>query len=356
MLILWSYNKKLILTFNLLIFAQLTIAFINTKDPAMADIFTKKPTSAKSDPVNATTVIKQYDAATISQVLNREIPDLVIKSINIIERGWDHLVADVNGDWIFRFPRTEESITNLEREKNLLEYLKKYITLPIPSYHYFGNEIAFVGYPKILGIHLTKQVYDNLNPDVRYNIAQTLASFFTQIHNAVNTEQALQWGYTNVIRPLDEIESTLLGALPTEINIMLQEAIAYAREGLSKEQDAVFVHQDVNGDNLAFNSVNGQIAGIFDFSDAGIAHYSLDFAEIFVVSEDLARLTADIYAKMNNVLNPLVGGAADYILRKATLMLESQKKHNLQDEMNLLKELGDFLSIWRGVLDRATDK
>ena len=52
-------------------------------------------------------VIKQYDVATISEVLNREIPDLAINAINIIETGWDHLVAEVNADWIFRFPRTE---------------------------------------------------------------------------------------------------------------------------------------------------------------------------------------------------------------------------------------------------------
>lgn len=59
------------------------------------------------------TVITAYTAAAVSEVLNREIPDLAINSITIIETGWDHLVAEINGAWIFRFPRTEGSIANL---------------------------------------------------------------------------------------------------------------------------------------------------------------------------------------------------------------------------------------------------
>ena len=305
--------------------------------------------------INARTVIKQYDAATISEVLNREVPDLAINSINIIETGWDHLVAEVNEDWIFRFPRTEGSIPNLEREKKLLDYLKNYITLPVPHYHYFGTDIAFVGYRKIPGIHLNQQVYAGLDLDVRHNIAQTLALFFTQLHRAVSKEQALQLGYKNIIRPLEEIESTLISTLPVDIAIMIQKAVAYAREDLSKEQDLVFCHQDVNGDNLAFNATTGQITGAFDFSDTGIGPCSWEFAELFVVDAELARLTAEIYAKMNNVPKPLIGGAADYILRKATLLLEARKKGNAQDEMNLLKGLRDFIPVWHDVLGRTVE-
>jgi aminoglycoside phosphotransferase (APT) family kinase protein len=295
----------------------------------------------------AKNVIKHYDVATISEVLNREIPDLEINSITIIERGWDHLVAEVNNDWIFRFPRKERSIDNLEREKKLLDYLKNYITLAIPDYHYFGTDTAFVGYRKIQGIHLKQKFYTALDYDVRYNVAQTLASFFIQLHHAVTKEQAVQWGYANIIRPLDEIESDVLNTLSPDIKIMVQQAIAYAREDLAKEQNLVFIHQDVNGDNSAFNPITGKIVGVFDFSDAGIGPYSWEFAELFLVDAELAKLTAEIYAKMNNVQNPLIGGATDYILRKATLTLEARKKGNVQDEKNLLKGLFDFLPMWR---------
>lgn len=326
---------------------------IRADDLTIDDMLTQEITGLAS--TNAKTIIKQYDAVTVSEVLNREIPDLAIDSINIIQTGWDHLVAEVNDDWIFRFPRAKGSITNLEREKNLLDYLKKHITLPIPHFNYFGTDIAFVGYRKIPGIHLSQQVYASLAPDVRYNIAQTLALFFTQLHRAVRKEQALQLGYTDIIRPFEEIKTNLFGTLPVDVQIMIQRAVYYAQEDLSKEQNRVFIHQDVNGDNLAFNLITGKITGIFDFSDAGIGPYSWEFAELFVIDPELARLTAEIYAKMNNVPNPLIGGAADYILRKATLILEARRKGNSQGETNLLKALCDFIPIWQDVLDRTTE-
>jgi len=325
---------------------------INAKDPVMA---------------HAKTVIKQYDAAAVSETLNREIPDLKISSITIIETGWDHLVAEVNEAWIFRFPRTEGSIANLEREKRLLEYLKNHITLPIPHYHYVGTATAFVGYRKIPGIHVDQQIYASLNPAVRRTIAETLATFLTELHRAVSKEQALQWGYTYIVRPLEEIESNLIGTLPSDIRLrenrygvitpqllkerrriakMIQQAIAQARKDLSKEKNLVFCHQDVNGDNTAFDPATGRITGVFDFSDVGIVPYSWEFAELFNIDAELAKLTAEIYGTMNNVPNPLIGGAADYIVRRAIFMLEARKKGDTQTEMNWLKELSDFMPVW----------
>lgn len=323
----------------------------NLKDPAVTDTFAKKTLKHTQLQQTPKTVIKQYDKKAISEVLNREVPDLVITSITIIETGWEHLVAEVNEDLIFRFPRETAAVAKLEREKKLLDYLKHHISLPIPDYRYFGKDIAFVGYRKILGVHLNKQVYTGLDVNVRRSIANTLALFFTQLHHSVSKEWALRMGYTNIIRPLEEIESSLHShSVAVDIEKMIQEAIVYAKKDLSKEQNLVFIHQDVNGDNSAFNPSAGQITGIFDFSDTGIAPYSWDFAELFVIDSELAKLTAEIYAKMNNVPSPLIGGAVDYILRKATLIVEARKKGDLQDERALLEDLHHFIPIWRDVL------
>lgn len=292
-------------------------------------------------------VLSRFDVETILETLNREIPKLVIDSISIIETGWDHLVAEINNEWIFRFPRAKQSVANLEREKKLLVYLKQYISLPIPDFHYSGERTAFVGYRKIKGIHLNHEIYRNLTLQTRKHLAKTLASFFTELHQAVSIKQALLWGYGPVIRPLSQIESDLLITLPPPIAIMVREAISEARKDLAQEKNLVFVHQDVNGDNMAFDETAGQVSGIFDFSDTGIAPYSLDFAELFVVDEELARSTANIYAEMRNVPNPLIGGASDYILRKATMMVEGQKTL----EKNFLLELHNFLPIWRNLID-----
>jgi Ser/Thr protein kinase RdoA (MazF antagonist) len=63
--------------------------------------------------------------------------------------------------------------------------------------------------------------------------------------------------------------------------MMIKKAVAYARKDLSREQNLVFIHQGVNGDNFAFNATTGQITGIFDFSDAGIGPYSWGVCRAF---------------------------------------------------------------------------
>jgi aminoglycoside 2''-phosphotransferase len=304
---------------------------------------------------NGTALIKQYDTVTISEILNREVPDITIHSLNIIETGWDHLVVEVNGEWIFRFPRAEWSVANLKREKQLLDYLKNPITLSIPHYDYFGNDTAFVGYRKISGSSLNQQTYLSFDLDTRHAIAKTLAVFFTQLHQAVSIEQALKWGYIIYDPPFERIESDLSGTVSVDINKMIQEAVAYVKKHPSKQQDLVLLHKDVNGDNLTLDIGTGQIIGAFDFSDAAIGPYSWEFAGLFSIHIELATLTAEIYANMNHVPNPLVDGAAYYILQRATFILEARKEGNVHNETSSLKELYDFVPIWNDILNGAIE-
>lgn len=291
-------------------------------------------------------ILAKFDAAAIRQALNAEIPDLEIESLKIIETGWDHLVAEVNEKWIFRFPRKKASIKNLQREKKLLAYLKSYISLAVPQYQFFGKKIAFAGYQKLPGIHLNKQIYHSLDPVVKDNIALTLATFFCELHASVSKEQAREWGYGTAIRPLEKIAT--LSGMPDEIKTMLIEAVDYAEAELSKEE-MVFIHQDVNGDNSVLDENLGQITGVFDFSDVAIGPYSWEFAALLDVDIKLARKASEIYAAKRNVKNPLIGGASDFILRKATFILEARESGDLLFEEKLYSGLKDFLPIWNEV-------
>ena len=63
------------------------------------------------------TPIQQHDEGAVRSVLIDEVPGITINTVTLISAGWDNLVADINGEWIFRFPRLEEFIPILEREK-----------------------------------------------------------------------------------------------------------------------------------------------------------------------------------------------------------------------------------------------
>ncbi len=292
-------------------------------------------------------ILSEFNIATIRQTLSAEITDLEMESLNIIETGWDHLVAEINGKWIFRFPRKKESIENLQREKNLLTYLKSYISLAVPQYQFFGRKIAFAGYQKLPGLHLNKQIYDSLDPSVQNNIALSLATFFCELHTSVSKEQARLWGYGLAIRPIEKIAT--LSGMSDDIKRMLSEAISYASAELGNEKNLFFIHQDVNGDNSVFDENLGQMAGIFDFSDVAVGPYSWEFAALLDIDLKLARKTSEIYAAKSNLKDPLIGGASDFILRKATFIIEARKSGDLLFEEKLYSSLKDFLPIWREV-------
>lgn len=201
------------------------------------------------------TLLEQHDESTILKVLTQEVPELTINSLTLISSGWDNLVADVNGEWIFRFPRSKAFCSILEREKFLLDRLQSQISMPTPHYEFYGKHTAFVGYQKIIGVPLLKDLYLSLSDEIRQEIAESLALFISQLHNAVSVEEAKAWGYPEYGLPLEWIENSLLGTLPNEeIERLVAEALAYAKEQPKDSSRQVLLHNDLHGENFAFDT------------------------------------------------------------------------------------------------------
>lgn len=295
-------------------------------------------------------LLDYHDENSVYVVLENEIPDLNINTLTLISAGWDNLVADINGEWIFRFPRSLATLPTLVREKLLLERLHNSISMPVPHYQYFGINTAFVGYRKIIGEELTEEIYLSLPDKIRQEIAESLALFLSQLHNAVTVDEAHQWGYKDYSLSLEWIEYSLLGTLEScEIERIIREALAYAKQNSCGTKKIVFLHNDLHGGNLAFDILTQQVTGVFDFSDAVIGDYTIDFGKLFCIHEDLAFRACEAYAKLNDVDNPFVPAAADYILRRAVYLLHNRESGNMQHQKSLLHMLQEFIPVWDGL-------
>lgn len=291
-------------------------------------------------------LIGEYDEAFLRAVLEEEVPEVSVHSLKLVSNGWNNLVADVNDEWIFRFPRTDEYASVLKREHLLLESLQDKISLPIPYYQYTGLHTSFVGYRKILGCPLSEELYTQLPNPVRQSIAETLALFLTQLHHAVNIEQALQWGYEKYHISLPWIEHELLGTLPSPaLEKMVSEALTYAKHNPYHPENLFLLHDDLHGENMAFDTVTNQVTGVFDFSDAVIGDYSIEFGKLFDIHCDLVIRTSEAYASLTGLKNPLIPAAVDFILRRALYILHSRESHGL-DEPRLLRLLERFIPVW----------
>lgn len=296
-------------------------------------------------------ILREHNESAVRKVLQQEVPDLRINTIELNTSGWDNLVANVNGDdWIFRFPREEKFLPMLERERILLDHLKNKVSMPIPYYQYVGARTAFVGYRKILGESLTEELYLAFTDVERQAIAKSLALFFTQLHHGVSVEEATQWGYPKYHIPLQEIEQSLLKTSSCKkIKRMLSEALAYTKQTPCSTEKPVLLHCDVHGGNLAYNR-NTKKMGVFDFSFAAIGNSFSDFAMLFHLHQDLALRTLKEYASLNKIANyPAMSAAADYVMRQGFFILEGIKNGDASREATVVAELEHFAPVWNSM-------
>lgn len=290
-------------------------------------------------------ILQEFNEKIVCEVMAKQVPDLSIQSLTLHSNGWDHFVAEINGEWIVRFPRSDKYLPILQREKILLDHIRPQISLPIPFYEHMGSQIAFGAYRKLQGEPLTETVYGSLSPENRQSVAESLALFFTQLHHT-SIEVARDLGYPLYHLPLNWIEYDLLTTLEGPIKRIVEEALNYARQNPVQNKKLVLLHNDIHGENIAFQQDSNKITGIFDFSDAAIGDFTIDLAKLFMIHKDLAIRVSEVYAKLNSIPNPLIPVAVDYILRLSKRILEVRESAEYFKEARLIQMLQQFAPAW----------
>ncbi|MGE0010136.1 MAG: aminoglycoside phosphotransferase family protein [Candidatus Babeliales bacterium] len=288
-----------------------------------------------------------HDEASICNALCNELPSLSIQSCKLLMSGWDNTVVEVNGHWIFRFPRKEHMAVTLEREIKLLDRLQGKTSLCVPHYIFIGKEVAMVGYAKLQGTDFLAPDYALLAEHEKQDIAQSIAQFATQLHRAISFDEARVLGYGDYCPPLDAIECNILGALPSpELESMVQSAVRYARSHARKAARLALIHNDLHGENMAYNSLEKKIVGIFDFSDVIIADVAIEFAKLFLIDVDLALRTICEYELLTGHTDMVMVAATDYVIRRATYVLEFRRNGEFAKEAEMINMLASFLPLW----------
>lgn len=296
--------------------------------------------------------IQQIDEESVRAVLSREIPELTIDSFTLISNSSSNVVAEVNGEWMFRFPRETgtdrlgENIALFKREKWLLDTIAKRVSMPVPYYEYVGKKTLFVGYQKIPGTALSPEEYDQLSDQERESVAEQLAVFLSDLHSCVDVEEARAHGYEERNFPLDNIEEQLSRMGDVAVETMIHEAIACMRENPFVPERIVLQHGDVHAWNVGYDAATKRIQGVFDFSDACIGDYAYDFGQLFTVSPDLARRSSEIYARLKGVKSPLKLAAVECIVRRAYCWLDYLDKDEPSCTQYFVALLKWFVPVW----------
>lgn len=260
----------------------------------------------------------KYTLLKIKRVLSLDFPELSIKSIKLHADGWDNIAAEVNSEYIFKFPRDRGS--RLDLEVKVLAYMKNKVSLPIPEILFVGKKQECIGYRKLAGEKLTRELLNTLNPEEKRRLVNDIAKFLYKFHSSFALEDAKKMGieeedhfsYLNLIKK--NISKRIKDKkLIKFIKDSLEEYAAIRKKG----EEIRVLYNDLHEDNMAFDVGERKLNGIFDFGDVMIEDvhrefnylYRLDpvfMKEVICGYEKISDLKIDIervitYAKINEL-------------------------------------------------------
>lgn len=231
---------------------------------------------------------------------------LQVRTCRRILTGWEYSVLEVNGEYIFRFPRFRDSWRRLSREVSLVNYLSTRLSVRLPVYEFVWSgdrrhPQRFAGYGKIQGVPCTDYNYRGAWLE---DLGQDLTRFITELHGLRLPPKALgnlkrytpkTWA-RNSRKFYGEIRRYAFPLLSKDVR---GRASSFWADLLSTFENVEFepklIHADLTGGNIICDPKTGRLNGVVDWSDAQVADPALDFVGLFQVNRRLGQFVLDRY-------------------------------------------------------------
>jgi aminoglycoside 2''-phosphotransferase len=226
--------------------------------------------------------------------IQEAVPGFNIRSFRPIRDGWDFFVLEVNGEWMFRFPRRPEGIVQLKREACFLEKASPQLPVPVPRYEMICQEglQPFGGYRKVTGLPLS--AVREFPPD----IAADLGRFLLVLHSLPPEKvfpsdsvkpadwvalwhQRVRLWEERVFKEMDpSLESVVHGWSDRLLEMLDSSSIRLTP-----------IHGDLSADHVLIR--DGCLSGVIDWGDVCLGDPAHDYAALwYELGETFARETA----------------------------------------------------------------
>lgn len=232
------------------------------------------------------------NAALAEKVIGTRFPDLRPGRVRFLGEGYDSTAFDVDGEWVFRFPKRADVERQLLVEMRILAILAPDSPLPIPEYCFAGAPSRlfprhFGGYRKVPGVPAI-----GIDPDITPfdRLAPRLASFLSWLH-AFPAARAARAGvpYRDADSVIEEARTEAIEDIEYVMRVaphlVAQEWVevlggAPVTPGESPVPECL-VHGDLAAEHILYEAAVGSISGVIDWSEVAIGDPSIDIAGVF---------------------------------------------------------------------------
>lgn len=304
---------------------------------------------------DAAPILTTTDAQSISAAYLATFPAASIDSLVIHPHTHESTVAEVNGEFMLKFPRPNRGVKGIRAEKQITDLVRSRIDVQVPEIQIFADAAVFARYPKIEGRAFDRNAYRKLDDGEKNRLARQLAEFMRAVHSVsvqeltdANVDLAPSW----TLKP-ELMSEQLTSSKHHAICKLLPEVLRNQRdlEGMPR-LPSVLGHFDLHGGNLVLDAGHRQLVGVVDFGNCKRGDPHQDFSPICLSSSDLAERVIKAYQDISGLkINPVL--VQHYATAFYLNLLAGLAKNNDKDKFDYW--LGE-LEKWYDhlLLDRAT--
>ena len=246
------------------------------------------------------------DSALARDVIASQFPELSPARVVHLGAGYDSDAFEVNGRWVFRFPKRLDVERQLAIEARILPAVTSSLPLAVPQFRFHGRPSAafgrsFSGYPKLPGEPAIRLA---LEPRVLEEFAGTLGRFLEALHRfPVTTAREMGVPDEPVDRVIEEARGDALSDLErvgtVDPEAPMDRWRTFIEQGvdLSNRCPPVVIHNDFAAEHVLVDAPARTITGVIDWSDVAIGDPAAEFAGLYHWGgEALAEAVAAAYA------------------------------------------------------------
>lgn len=221
--------------------------------------------------------------------------------ITYVEHGADNMVAIVDDQYVFRFPRGQDAAKRLRFEADILQKVNgKITTLKIPELLYVHADPPYSVSSYVPGAHLTGQHVHSLPHHEQRGIGERLATFIVQFNQAISGPAVHKLRKATGVEDLDEPWETyferlfLRERLPDErLSTIISEHYTTWQTYVAQEKRIYAIHDDLHQSNLLFNG--STLQGVVDFGDANVGGIEEEMRWLYAMGETVLRSAIEQY-------------------------------------------------------------
>jgi aminoglycoside phosphotransferase (APT) family kinase protein len=232
------------------------------------------------------------DASRVADIVRDQFPQVPAATVAYLGEGYDSTAFEIDGQWVFRFPKRAAVEAQLLQEWRVLPALARQSPLPLPAFCFQGKPSSL--FPRHFGgyVRLSGHPAIALDPEVApFNVwAPVLAQFLSWLHRVpLGEAERLGLQREDVFQLTDEARADALADFEHVKRVApagaLESWYAYLAAAPPASRPSslppVVAHRDLAAEHVLYDAKTAMLTGVIDWSEIAIDDRSVDLAALF---------------------------------------------------------------------------